>query len=160
LGPQLRCDRAGKTYLDTKIILKKTRSLGDPLPELRDLRLPPRNGMKAGRVSRFPDLFLLSGNQFASDPHRLELRLMNGVLSSAEKLLAQMSRAEKAQVAAWTLDDLGSAWPGIEAIEDVCDGDACIAGTRIPVWLGWQGKVYRRTNQIPPASVSRRRKPR
>jgi len=67
---------------------------------------------------------------------------MNLVLSSAEKLLAQMSRAEKAQVAAWTLGDLGSAWPGIETIEDICDGDACIARTRIPVWL-LDGRILR-----------------
>lgn len=27
------------------------------------------------------------------------------------------------------------AWPGIEKTPGVCGGDACIAGTRIPVWL-------------------------
>lgn len=45
-----------------------------------------------------------------------------------------MSRAEKAQVAAWALHDIGGSWPGIESRSDVCGGDACIARTRIPVW--------------------------
>lgn len=60
---------------------------------------------------------------------------MNAVLTSAEKLLAQMSRGEKAQVVAWAASDLASAWPGIESNPGVCGGAACIARTRIPVWL-------------------------
>lgn len=60
---------------------------------------------------------------------------MNATLTSAERLLAQMSRAEKAQVAAWVLSDLGGSWPGIEAEPDICGGDACLARTRIPVWV-------------------------
>lgn len=60
---------------------------------------------------------------------------MNAVLSSAEKLLAQMSRAEKAQIVTWAANDLGSAWPGIESLPGICDGAACIARTRVPVWV-------------------------
>jgi len=60
---------------------------------------------------------------------------MTPSLTSAEKLLAQMSRAERAQVAAWALHDLGGSWPGIECTPEVAGADACIARTRIPVWL-------------------------
>jgi uncharacterized protein (DUF433 family) len=31
--------------------------------------------------------------------------------------------------------DLGEGFPGIDSRPDVCGGDACIARTRIPVWL-------------------------
>ena len=60
---------------------------------------------------------------------------MNTLLESAEKILAQMSRAEKAQMLQWTAQDLGEAWPGIESHPGVCGGEACIARTRIPIWV-------------------------
>jgi len=31
--------------------------------------------------------------------------------------------------------DLGDAFPGIDSRPDVCEGEACIVRTRIPVWL-------------------------
>lgn len=56
-------------------------------------------------------------------------------LQEAEKLLSEMSRAEKAQVLQWVVQDLGDAFPGIESIPDVCGGEPCIVRTRIPVWV-------------------------
>jgi uncharacterized protein (DUF433 family) len=52
-----------------------------------------------------------------------------------EKLLADMSRAEKAQLLQWVARDLGDAFPGIESRPDVAGGEVCIVRTRIPVWL-------------------------
>jgi len=54
-------------------------------------------------------------------------------LEEAERLLAQMSRAEKAQVLQWVARDIGDAFPGIESRPDVCGGEFCIVRTRIPV---------------------------
>src|SRR5437016_498002 len=56
------------------------------------------------------------------------------LLQEAEKLLAAMSRAEKAQLLQWVVQDLGDAFPGIESTPGVCGGDPCIVRTRIPVW--------------------------
>src|SRR5262249_25568168 len=56
------------------------------------------------------------------------------LLQEAEKLLSAMSRAEKAQLLQWVVQDLGDAFPGIESIPGVCGGDPCIVRTRIPVW--------------------------
>src|SRR5437773_8355529 len=57
------------------------------------------------------------------------------LLQEAEKLLAAMSRTEKAQLLQWVVQDLGDAFPGIESTPGVCGGDPCIVRTRIPVWL-------------------------
>jgi uncharacterized protein (DUF433 family) len=56
-------------------------------------------------------------------------------LQEAEKLLAGMTRAEKAQLLQWVVRDLGDAFPGIESIPGVCGGEPCIVRTRIPVWV-------------------------
>ncbi|MBL8191101.1 MAG: DUF433 domain-containing protein [Acidobacteria bacterium] len=53
----------------------------------------------------------------------------------AEKLLSDMTRAEKAQLLQWVVRDLGDAYPGIESTENVCGGSARIVRTRIPIWL-------------------------
>ncbi len=52
-----------------------------------------------------------------------------------EKLLPNLTRAEKAQVLQLVARDLGDAFPGIESVSGVCGGDPCIVRTRIPVWL-------------------------
>src|SRR5438034_7755011 len=57
------------------------------------------------------------------------------LLQEAEKLLAAMSRTEKAQLLQRVVQDLGDAFPGIESNPGVCGGDACIVRTRIPVWM-------------------------
>lgn len=61
-------------------------------------------------------------------------------LETAERLLAEMSRAEKAQILQWVVQDLGEAFPGIESRPGVCGGEPCIVRTRIPVWLLIQGR--------------------
>ncbi|MBI3965714.1 MAG: DUF433 domain-containing protein [Chloroflexi bacterium] len=55
-------------------------------------------------------------------------------LQEAEKLLAIMSRAEKAQLLQWVARDLGAAYPGIESTPGVSGGEPSIVRTRIPVW--------------------------
>jgi uncharacterized protein (DUF433 family) len=56
-------------------------------------------------------------------------------IQQAEKLLADMSRAEKAQLLQWVVRDLGEAFPGVESTPGVCGGEPCIVRTRIPVWV-------------------------
>ena len=53
----------------------------------------------------------------------------------SEELLANMTRAEKAQLLQSLVRDLGDAFPGIESRPGVAGGDPCIVRTRIPVWL-------------------------
>jgi hypothetical protein len=43
-----------------------------------------------------------------------------------EKLLAAMTRAEKAQLLQWGVRDLGDSFPGIESNPNVCGGERCI----------------------------------
>ena len=57
------------------------------------------------------------------------------MLQEAEKILSSMTRAEKAQLLQWVVQDLGEAFPGIESNIDVCGGEPCIVRTRIPVWI-------------------------
>jgi uncharacterized protein (DUF433 family) len=56
-------------------------------------------------------------------------------LEKVEELLAQLSRAEKAQLLQWIARDLGEHPAGIETHPDVCGGEPCIANTRIPIWV-------------------------
>jgi uncharacterized protein (DUF433 family) len=64
------------------------------------------------------------------------LKRMNTMtVQQAEKLLAAMTRAERAQLLQWVVRDLGDAFPGIESNPNVCGGEPCIVRTRIPVWL-------------------------
>jgi uncharacterized protein (DUF433 family) len=61
-------------------------------------------------------------------------------IQEAERLLAKMTRAEKAQVLQWVVRDLGDAFPGIDSSPDVCGGEPRIVRTRIPVWILVQAK--------------------
>ena len=56
-------------------------------------------------------------------------------LQEVEKLLAAMTRAEKAQLLQWVVQDLADAFPGIASSPGVCGGEPCIVRTRIPVWV-------------------------
>jgi uncharacterized protein (DUF433 family) len=60
---------------------------------------------------------------------------MTRAVEEVERLLATMSRAEKAELLQAVVRDLGDAFPGIESRADVCGGDPCIVRTRIPVWV-------------------------
>jgi len=59
---------------------------------------------------------------------------MSGIEETV-KLLASLTRAEKAQLLQWVVRDLGDAFPGIESSPGVCGGEPCIVRTRIPVWI-------------------------
>jgi uncharacterized protein (DUF433 family) len=59
---------------------------------------------------------------------------MNSI-REAEKLLSTMTRAEKLQLLQWVVRDLEDFYPGIQKTPTVCGGAACIADTRIPVWV-------------------------
>jgi uncharacterized protein (DUF433 family) len=56
-------------------------------------------------------------------------------IEEAEKLLASMTRGEKAQLLKQVARDLDEAFPGIDATPGVCGGVPCIVRTRIPVWV-------------------------
>lgn len=47
----------------------------------------------------------------------------------------RLTRAEKAQLLQWIVQDLGDTFPGIESTPNVAGGAACIVRTRIPVWV-------------------------
>jgi uncharacterized protein (DUF433 family) len=52
-----------------------------------------------------------------------------------EKILSDMTRAEKAELLQWIVRDLGDAFPGIESLPGVLGGVPCILRTRIPIWV-------------------------
>ena len=56
-------------------------------------------------------------------------------IQEAHDFLANLNRAEKAQLLQWVVRDLGDAFPGIESIRGVCGGDPCNVRNRIPVWV-------------------------
>jgi uncharacterized protein (DUF433 family) len=62
---------------------------------------------------------------------------MNGVitLSEAEKAIASLSEADKAQLLRWLEKEVKNNFAGIEKTENVMGGAACIRQTRIPVWM-------------------------
>jgi uncharacterized protein (DUF433 family) len=60
---------------------------------------------------------------------------MTNSLAEAERILAAMTPAERAQVVQWFARDLRDAFPGIESTLGVCGGEPRIVGTRIPVWV-------------------------
>ena len=57
------------------------------------------------------------------------------ISADREKMLSDMTRAEKAELLQWIVRDLGDDFPGIESKPGVMVGVPCIARTRIPVWL-------------------------
>jgi uncharacterized protein (DUF433 family) len=66
-----------------------------------------------------------------------------GALEDAERLLAALTRAEKAQLLQAVVRDLGDAFPGIESTPGVSGGEPCIVRTRIPVWVLEQARRLR-----------------
>ncbi len=56
-------------------------------------------------------------------------------LQDVEQALAAMSRAEKAQLLRWIVNDLGETFPGIESAPGVSGGEPRIVRTRIPIWV-------------------------
>ncbi|WGV25914.1 DUF433 domain-containing protein [Halotia branconii] len=56
-------------------------------------------------------------------------------LKELEQQFLALSPAEKLQAIQLLAQSLGSNWQGIEKTPRVCGGEACIAKTRIPVWI-------------------------
>lgn len=56
-------------------------------------------------------------------------------LDAIEETLSDLSPGEKAHLLQKVARQLGGAVPGVDATPGVCGGEACIARTRIPVWL-------------------------
>ena len=56
-------------------------------------------------------------------------------IEEAEKLLAAMTRGEKALLLQRVARDLGDAFPGLDSPPGVCGGVPCIMRFRIPVWV-------------------------
>lgn len=52
-----------------------------------------------------------------------------------ENIIEKMTRAEKAAILQWIVQDLGDAFPGIENTPGICGGEPRVVRTRIPVWL-------------------------
>ena len=57
------------------------------------------------------------------------------LLYDAKRLLEAMSPEERTQLLEWAVRDLTGTYPGVETTAGVCGGAACLAGTRIPVWI-------------------------
>jgi uncharacterized protein (DUF433 family) len=56
-------------------------------------------------------------------------------LSEAEKAIANLSEADKAQLFRWLEKEVKNNFAGIEKTVGVMNGAACIRQTRIPVWM-------------------------
>ncbi|BAC90873.1 DUF433 domain-containing protein [Gloeobacter violaceus] len=55
-------------------------------------------------------------------------------LKELQPQLLALSPEEKAQAIELLAQSLSNSWRGVTKIPDVVGGDACVAGTRIPVW--------------------------
>ena len=56
-------------------------------------------------------------------------------LQNLEAQLLSLTPAEKLEAIEILSHSLSQSWRGITKTPGVCGGDACIAGTRIPVWV-------------------------
>ncbi len=74
-------------------------------------------------------------------PHASMQVVTMSAIHDIERLLQQITRAEKAQLLQWVVRDLGDAFPGIEATPGVSGGEPCIVRTRIPVWMLVQART-------------------
>ncbi len=61
--------------------------------------------------------------------------LLTMTLKELESQLLALTPAEKAQAIQLLVQSLSSTWKGIGKTPGVCGGDACIANTRVPVWV-------------------------
>ena len=57
------------------------------------------------------------------------------LLKELETQLLALTPTEKAEVLRLLTQSLNNTWPGITKTPNLCGGDACIATTRLPVWL-------------------------
>lgn len=56
-------------------------------------------------------------------------------LAKTEKIIAELSEADKIELFKWLEKEVKNGSAGIEKTENVMGGAACIRQTRIPVWL-------------------------
>ena len=56
-------------------------------------------------------------------------------LLEVEKQVASLSQGERAELFQRVASQLAGMFPGIESTPGGCGGEACVAQTRIPVWL-------------------------
>ena len=56
------------------------------------------------------------------------------MLQEIEKQLLALTAQEKAEAIQILTRTIGKGAPGISKVVGICGGDACIVGTRIPVW--------------------------
>ncbi|NJL35316.1 MAG: DUF433 domain-containing protein [Leptolyngbyaceae cyanobacterium RM2_2_4] len=56
-------------------------------------------------------------------------------LQELETQLLSLTPAEKLEAIQILSHSISQSWRGITKTPDVCGGDACIAGTRIPLWV-------------------------
>lgn len=61
--------------------------------------------------------------------------MRSGALEQIEQALPELSPGEKARLLQTVARQLGGAAPGVDTTPGVCGGEACIARTRIPIWL-------------------------
>jgi len=57
------------------------------------------------------------------------------IVKELEQQLLALRPSDKVQVIQLLAQSLGSNWQGIEKTPKVCGGEACIANTRIPIWV-------------------------
>ncbi|MGK7900523.1 MAG: DUF433 domain-containing protein [Hormoscilla sp.] len=57
------------------------------------------------------------------------------IVKELETQLLALTAAEKADVIQILARSINNRWRGISKTPGVCGGDACITGTRIPVWV-------------------------
>jgi uncharacterized protein (DUF433 family) len=57
------------------------------------------------------------------------------ILQELKQQLLSLNPEEKVQIIHLLAQSLGGKWQGIEKTPNVCGGEACIAKTRIPVWV-------------------------
>jgi len=72
---------------------------------------------------------------FAAMPRFKQLNRFMAPQQAVEEMLDRLTPGKKAGLLQRVARDLGDAYPGIDRTSGVCGGDACIARTRIPVWL-------------------------
>lgn len=65
----------------------------------------------------------------------MDLAIVIMALKDLESQLLALSPTEKAEAIQMLAHSLNHIWRGITKTSDVCGGDACIAGTRIPIWV-------------------------
>jgi uncharacterized protein (DUF433 family) len=56
-------------------------------------------------------------------------------IKKLEAQLLTLTSTEKAQIIQLLTQNLVNTWQGISKTPGVCDGDACIRNSRIPVWV-------------------------